>query len=130
MFWFVLVWGGAATVGAVIGPLQARVMPSLRDATQWLVRHRDLGPRYLAENTGGNAADTLRGYGVSYILGPAAVGYIQAAVIGQRRRAEVHSRAGVSLVVTGSAWTGGRPGRWLPCVDRAARGDRACAAAR
>jgi O-antigen/teichoic acid export membrane protein len=79
VFWFVLAWGGAASVGAAIGALQARVMPSLRDATQWLARHRDLGPRYLAENTGGNAADTLRGYGVSYILGLAAVGYIQAA---------------------------------------------------
>jgi O-antigen/teichoic acid export membrane protein len=79
VFWFVLAWGGAATVAAVIGALQARVMPSLWDATQWLVRHRDLGPRYLAENTGGNAADTLRGYGVSYILGLAAVGYVQAA---------------------------------------------------
>ena len=79
VFWFVLAWGGAASIGAVLGSLQARVLPSLASATQWLVRHRDLGPRYVAENTGGNAADTLRGYGVSYILGLAAVGYIQAA---------------------------------------------------
>jgi O-antigen/teichoic acid export membrane protein len=78
VFWFVLAWGVGANVGAVIGALQARVMPSIRDATQWLVRHRDLGPRFLAENTGGNATDTLRGYGISYILGLAAVGYIQA----------------------------------------------------
>ena len=79
VFWFVLAWGVAAAVGAAIGALQARVVPNLAGATQWLARHRDLGPRYLAENTGGNAADTLRGYGVSYILGLAAVGYIQAA---------------------------------------------------
>ena len=79
VFWFVLAWGAAAAVGAAFGPLQARVMPSLAGATEWLVRHRDLGPRYLAENTGGNAADTLRSYGVSSILGLAAVGYIQAA---------------------------------------------------
>ena len=79
VFWFVLAWGGAAAVGAALGSLQARVLPSLAGAAQWLARHRDLGPRYLAENTGGNAADTLRGYGVSYILGLAAVGYIQAA---------------------------------------------------
>ena len=79
VFWFVLAWGTAATVGAAIGPLQARVAPSLAGATEWLSRHRDLGPRYLAENTGGNAANTLRSYGVSYILGLAAVGYIQAA---------------------------------------------------
>ena len=79
VFWFVLAWGVSAAVGAAIGSLQARVVPNLLSATRWLARHRDLGPRYLAENTGGNAADTLRGYGVSYILGLAAVGYIQAA---------------------------------------------------
>jgi O-antigen/teichoic acid export membrane protein len=81
VFWFVLAWGGAAAVGAVIGMLQARVVPSLAGATKWLVRHRDLGPRYLAENTGGNAADSLRSYSASYILGLSAVGYIQAASV-------------------------------------------------
>ena len=79
VFWFVLAWGVSAAIGAAVGSLQARVVPDPVGATQWLVRHRDLGPRYLAENTGGNAADTLRGYGVSYILGLAAVGYVQAA---------------------------------------------------
>ena len=53
-------------------------MPNLAGAAGWLSRHRDLGPRYLAENTGGNASDTLRSYGLSSLLGLAAVGYIQA----------------------------------------------------
>jgi O-antigen/teichoic acid export membrane protein len=79
VFWFVLAWGATAAVGAAIAPLQARVVPDLAGATEWLSRHRDLGPRYLVENTGGNAADMLRSYGVSYILGLAAIGYIQAA---------------------------------------------------
>ena len=79
MFWFVLAWGAAAAVAAAFGPLQAHVVPNLAGATEWLSRHRDLGPRYLAENTAGNAADTLRSYAVSCILGLAAVGYIQAA---------------------------------------------------
>jgi O-antigen/teichoic acid export membrane protein len=79
VFWFVLAWGLSACVGAVIGSLQARVMPNLAGAVKWLVQHRDLGPRYLLENTGGNAADTLRSYTVSWILGLAAVGYVQAA---------------------------------------------------
>lgn len=79
VFWCVFVWGASAAVGAAIGPLQARVVPNLAGAKEWLVRHRDLGPRYLVENTGGNAADTVRSYAVSYILGVAAVGYIQAA---------------------------------------------------
>jgi O-antigen/teichoic acid export membrane protein len=78
VFWFVLAWGMAATVGAAIGSLQARVVPNLGAAKEWLKRHRDLGPRYLAENTGGNAAGTLQSYIVSLILGLAALGYIQA----------------------------------------------------
>jgi O-antigen/teichoic acid export membrane protein len=79
VFWFILAWGLAAGAGAVVGGVQARVIPSLRAVKDWLVRHRDLGPRYLAENTGGNAADTLRSFGVNSILGLAAVGYVQAA---------------------------------------------------
>ena len=79
VFWFVLAWGTTAAVGAAIAPLQARVMPNLAGAAKWLSRHRDLGPRYLAENTGSNSTDTLRSYTISYLLGLAAVGYIQAA---------------------------------------------------
>jgi O-antigen/teichoic acid export membrane protein len=79
VFWFVLAWGLAATGGAALGSLQARVVPNLVAAVEWLKRHRDLGPRYLAENTGGNAAGTLQSYVVSLILGLAALGYIQAA---------------------------------------------------
>jgi O-antigen/teichoic acid export membrane protein len=81
VFWFVFAWGGAAAVGAAIGMLQARVVPSLVGALKWLVRHRDLGPRYLAENTGGNVSDSLRSYSASYILGLSAVGHIQAASV-------------------------------------------------
>jgi O-antigen/teichoic acid export membrane protein len=79
VFWFVIAWGGAACVGAVLGSFQARVLPSLKKSVDWLVRHRDLGPRYLVENTGGNAVDSLRAYSVTRILGLAAVGLIQAA---------------------------------------------------
>jgi O-antigen/teichoic acid export membrane protein len=79
VFWFVLAWGAGGAVGAAVGAAQARVVPSLVGAKDWLVHHRDLGPRYLVENTGGNAADTLRTYSVSSVLGLAAVGYIQAA---------------------------------------------------
>jgi len=79
VFWFVFAWGAAATVGAAIFSLQARVVPTLEGVWEWLSRHRDIGPRYLAVNTGGNAAEQLRTYTVSGILGVAAVGYIQAA---------------------------------------------------
>lgn len=79
VFWFVFAWGAAAAVSAVAGAFQARVVPNVISAGRWLSRHRDLGPRYLVENTGTNSADMLRSYGVTSILGLAAVGYIQAA---------------------------------------------------
>ena len=80
VFWFVLAWGVTAAVAAAVGPLQARVIPRLRDADQWVRRTRDLGPRYLAENTANSASNQLRTYGISLILGLAAVGYVQAAI--------------------------------------------------
>jgi len=77
--WFVFAWGAAAAVAAAVGPLQARVVPRLAGSREWLSRHRDLGPRYLAENASNSAALQLRSYGVGLILGLAAVGYVQGA---------------------------------------------------
>jgi O-antigen/teichoic acid export membrane protein len=79
VFWYVFVWGAAATVAAAVGPLQARVVPRLSDTRKWLSRQRDLGPRYLLENTSNSGAAQLRLYGVGIISGLAAVGYVQAA---------------------------------------------------
>ncbi len=79
VFWLVFAWGASAAAGAAIGPLQAKVMPSLAGAWEWLVRHRDLAPRYLAEGSASTASTQLRTYGFDLILGLAAVGYIQAA---------------------------------------------------
>jgi O-antigen/teichoic acid export membrane protein len=79
VFWFVFAWGAAASVGAAIGPLQARVVPSLSSAWEWVSRHRDLGPRYLAEGTANSASGLLRNYGIGLILSLAALGYVQAA---------------------------------------------------
>ncbi len=79
VFWFVFAWGAAAAVAAAIGLLQARVVPRLPKTWEWVSRHRDLGPRYLAEGTANNAATLLRNYGLGAILGLAALGYLQAA---------------------------------------------------
>jgi O-antigen/teichoic acid export membrane protein len=81
VFWFVLAWGAAAGVGAMVGSLQGKVLPSLTSAAQWLSRHRDLGPRYLVENTGTNSVTMLRSYSVTSVLGLTAVGDIQAASV-------------------------------------------------
>ena len=79
VFWYVLAWGAGAFVGSIVGAVQAKVIPNILMARQWLVQHRDLGPRYLAENCGGNAASMLQSYGITYLLGLVAIGSIQAA---------------------------------------------------
>jgi O-antigen/teichoic acid export membrane protein len=79
VFWFTLSWGGAACVAAVFGSFQAKVVPKPLGSLNWLVRHRDLGPRYFVENTGPNIADIVRSYSITSILGLVAVGCIQAA---------------------------------------------------
>jgi O-antigen/teichoic acid export membrane protein len=79
VFWFILAWGGGAYAGAILGMFQARVVPRLVGATRWMIAHRDLGPRYLLENTGANASATVVNYSNSSILGLAAVGDIQGA---------------------------------------------------
>lgn len=79
VFWFIVAWGAGAYVGAVLGMLQARVVPRPVGATLWLILHRDLGPRYTLENAGTNASSTVLSYSVSSILGVEAVGDIQAA---------------------------------------------------
>jgi O-antigen/teichoic acid export membrane protein len=79
VFWVVFAWGASAAVGAVLGPLQARVVPRLAETRQWLATHWDLAPRYLAEGTTNSAAAQLVKYGIGVLLGLAAVGAVQAA---------------------------------------------------
>jgi O-antigen/teichoic acid export membrane protein len=79
VFWFVIAWGAGANAGAVFGAFQARTVPRLHGALSWLIAHRDLGPRFLVENCGGNGASTLQSYTISSFLGLESVGYMQAA---------------------------------------------------
>jgi O-antigen/teichoic acid export membrane protein len=79
VFWLVFAWGAAAAVAAAVGSLQARVVPRLSGAREWLSRNRDLGPRYFAEGTVNSASSQLRNYGIGLILGLGALGYVQAA---------------------------------------------------
>ena len=79
VFWFIVAWGAGAYAGAILGMFQARVVPRLVGATRWMISHRDLGPRYMLENAGGNASGMVVNYSNSSILGLAAVGDIQAA---------------------------------------------------
>ncbi len=79
IFWLTLAWGVSATVGAAVGPLQARVQPRISGTRAWLSRHRDLGPRYLAEGVSSAGASQFRGYAIALFLGLAPLGYVQAA---------------------------------------------------
>jgi O-antigen/teichoic acid export membrane protein len=79
VLWFVLVWGASANVAAAAGPFQARIVPRLLDARTWVMRHRDLAFRYLAENTAFSGAAQLRITFLGVISGLAAVGSVQAA---------------------------------------------------
>jgi glycosyltransferase involved in cell wall biosynthesis/O-antigen/teichoic acid export membrane protein len=77
--WFVLAWGGSATVAAVVGGFQARLVPRVSKVRRWLRHHRDLAPRYLAENLSISGAYQLRAYGLGAIAGLAAVGALRGA---------------------------------------------------
>ena len=79
VFWFLLAWGLTATAAALVGPLQARVLPRPLHTLRWISAHRDLGPRYLLEGTTNSFSTQIRNYAVSIILGLAAVGYVQGA---------------------------------------------------
>lgn len=79
IFWFVLAWGASGGVASLVGPFQARVIPRISGSFEWLSKHRDLGFRYLLEGTANSSSTQLRNYGIGFVLGLAAVGYVQAA---------------------------------------------------
>lgn len=79
VFSFVFAWGATAGVGAAVGPLQARVVPTVSRSLSWFSQHRDLGWRYVVEGTATSAGAQVRNYSIGVILGLAAVGYLQAA---------------------------------------------------
>ncbi|MFG2660992.1 hypothetical protein [Streptomyces sp. NPDC048425] len=76
---FVLAWGASAAVAALYGCLQSGIRPQLSGARQWLSTHRDLGYRYLVENTCLSGASQLRAYGLGAIVGVGAVGAVRGA---------------------------------------------------
>ncbi|MFE0443329.1 MATE family efflux transporter [Streptomyces fungicidicus] len=74
---FVLAWGGSAAVAALYGCFQSGIRPRLTRAREWVLDHRDLGYRYLVENTSVSGASQLRAYGLGAIVGVGAVGVIR-----------------------------------------------------
>ncbi|MEU5095462.1 hypothetical protein [Streptomyces sp. NPDC020996] len=76
---FVLAWGASATVAAGYGYLQSGIRPRVTEARGWLREQRDLGYRYLVENTCLSGASQLRAYGLGAIVGVGAVGAVRGA---------------------------------------------------
>ncbi|WP_374206148.1 hypothetical protein [Streptomyces roseoverticillatus] len=76
---FVLAWGASAAVAAVYGGFQSGIRPRVTGAREWLREHRDLGYRYLVENTCVSGASQLRAYGLGAIAGVGAVGAVRGA---------------------------------------------------
>lgn len=79
VFGFVLAWGGAATVAALAGWWQSRILPWPAGVRPWLRAHRDLGLRYLVENVCQSGAAQIRMYGLGAVAGLASVGTVRGA---------------------------------------------------
>jgi O-antigen/teichoic acid export membrane protein len=69
----VLVWGGAATVAALVACVQARARPTLAGARSWLREQRDLGARYALEHVAMRSGPWLAVGAVGVVAGLSAV---------------------------------------------------------
>jgi O-antigen/teichoic acid export membrane protein len=77
--WFVMAWGGAGGLAALVGVLQAGIVPQLAGTRMWLAQQRELGSRYLIENVTMSAATQVRMFGLGAIAGLSAVGAVRGA---------------------------------------------------
>jgi O-antigen/teichoic acid export membrane protein len=79
VFWLTLAWGGAANAAAVIGMIQAGLVPHPSRTAGWVREHRDIAPRFLAEMMALTGTRQLSQYGIAVTSGLLAVGAIRAA---------------------------------------------------
>jgi O-antigen/teichoic acid export membrane protein len=76
-----LVFGGTAALAAVLGAVQARVLPRPIRVWWWLRAHYQISVRYLVENLTMSGASQVRSYVLGAAAGLAAVGYVRASEI-------------------------------------------------
>lgn len=79
LVWAVAVFGLTAGVAAVFSAVLARTPPDPRRTAAWLREHRDIGPRFLAENVLLGTSGQVRSVVVAATGGLAAVGAIRGA---------------------------------------------------
>jgi O-antigen/teichoic acid export membrane protein len=76
---FVLAWGAAGALAALVGIVQTGLCPQPSATRRWLTQHRDLATRYLLENVSVSGATQIRAYGVGALAGLTAVGTLRGA---------------------------------------------------
>jgi O-antigen/teichoic acid export membrane protein len=74
----ILCWGGAATVAAVVGIVQARVVPQPDRARVWMRTHRDIAPRFFVEFLARYGTNAGSIYITALVAGVAAAGAFRA----------------------------------------------------
>jgi O-antigen/teichoic acid export membrane protein len=73
------IWGISATLAAIFGIWQTRVVPDPRRTLDWWREHIDLGPRFIAEVLSRIAGTQVALYGIGLAAGLAALGSLRAA---------------------------------------------------
>jgi O-antigen/teichoic acid export membrane protein len=76
-----LAFGGTAWLAAIMGSVQARVLPRPALALGWVREHVQLSVRYLVENVSSSGASQLRAFVLGAVAGLASVGYVRGAEI-------------------------------------------------
>jgi O-antigen/teichoic acid export membrane protein len=74
-------FGGTASIAAMFGLYQTRVLPRPGRVFGWLREHRGLSPRYLLENVSTSGAMQIRSSVLGGVAGLASVGYMRGAEI-------------------------------------------------
>jgi hypothetical protein len=71
-----LVFGGTAALAALLGAIQAKILPRPVRVEWWLRSHHQISVRYLVENLTISSAGQVRSYVLGAVAGLAAVGYV------------------------------------------------------
>ncbi len=74
-------WGGSATVAAIFGIWQARLVPNPFRSLAWWRRHSDLAPRYLVEFIGLTGEAQVMFYGMAAVTSLAAVAAVRGGLL-------------------------------------------------
>jgi O-antigen/teichoic acid export membrane protein len=79
--WFIVAWGTAATMAALFGLVQARVLPRPDRALSWWREQSDLIGDYLAQFSAIQGAARLGDFGVGAVAGVGALGSLRGAMM-------------------------------------------------